>query len=240
MGLELLSRLQTPFQPAAGGSPAHPSPAAEGTAHELFEGLPPPPPQLYLPTPPQIPASVAQTVSCQAVPKSLPGSLDMLPLCFGRKAAISSGPRGGRSCLCQLPAVCRLSRLALGVPGDPLHLQSVPYQAAATGTLWRHRQQTPGSGGPGAALSSALQFCGQAGYHVYLSQQGNYFPHDSSYMLQALSCTEKGLSHLVRAPSVLGTWEGFSWVNTLLAMQGRPHHEPLVTGGKPKLHRYYF
>lgn len=240
MGLELLSRLQTPFQPAAGGSPAHPSPAAEETAHELFEGLPPPPPQLYLPA-----ASKSQhLLPKQSAAKLCPSLSRVHLICchfvFEEKplSVLGPGKAGPASANCQPCAV------PLVLPWESqvilLHLQSVPYQAAAMGTLWRHRQQTPGSGGPGAALSSALQFCGQAGYHVYLSQQGNYFPHDSSYMLQALPCTEKGLSHLMSPPSVLGTWEGFSWVNTLLAMQGRPHHDPLVIGRKPKLHRYYF
>lgn len=242
MGLELLRRLQTPSSLQQGVS--CPPPPAEETAiaHELFEGLPstfspalPPQPA----PPPQSQHLLPRQSAAKLCPSLSPVHLICCHFVCEEKplSVLGPGEAGPTSANCQPRAISLLLPWESQV--IPFQLQSVPSQTAAMGTLWRHREQTPGSVGPGAGpgLSSAILWTGRPSCVPFSI---SYFPQNSSCMLQALPCTEKGLSHLVSSPSVLGTEEGFTGVNTLLAMQGRPHHGPLVTGGKPKSHRFHF
>lgn len=138
--------LKTPDLSQLGSVAFASPPSTDQATHQPCEGLPSTFSQLSLPHP-QTGASVAQSAAKLCLGLSL-GSSDMLPICFGRKASIHARPWGGRSCLCQLPAMFRLSHPALagGVPHDPVTGCLPP--DSCTGTLWRHEQQNPSFLGP--------------------------------------------------------------------------------------------
>ena len=112
-----------------------------------LRGCLPPPPQLYLPLPPNpsICCSDSQLPSCG----QLSPWVHLIRYHFVFEEKLVSGPGPGEAD--SASANCQPCTISLILPWESqvIPLQRVSYQTAAIRTLWRHRQQIPGFVGPG-------------------------------------------------------------------------------------------